>query len=160
MRFFFSGIDAQTSSIVLGNVKSFGTENRAGNSTNGLTAGATLPIMQFANSDIEDLKIVDGEQSGATSGTAPQKPSFSMSAVSPAAAVSSAQSASIHDDPAIVSAVMSSANKESTSNGSIPNRLLHNLQQMTLSDGQSKKEGELFFTDIFSSTGGSFSLFS
>lgn len=98
--------------------------------------------MQFANSDIEDLKIIDEESSTGAPGTAQQQASFSMSKVSSSAGPLS--SASIHDDPAIVSAVMSSANKESTSNGSLPNRLLHNIQQLKLSDGQSKKEGKHF----------------
>ncbi|CAF0876323.1 unnamed protein product [Adineta steineri] len=125
------GIDSQTSSIVLGNVRCFGIENRSGHLTNGHKPGTILPIMQFANSDIEDLKIVDEEQQ--TPGT-PQQPSFSM----PVASSPSSQQASIHDDPAIVSAVMSSSNKVDTSNSSISNRLIHNLQHMTLSDEQSK----------------------
>lgn len=95
--------------------------------------------MQFANSDIEDLKIVDEEQSSG-SGTAQQQSSFSMPVVSPPAPPVPA--VSIHDDPAIVSAVVSSTNKDNTSNGSASNRLLHNLQHMTLSDESSKKEGK------------------
>jgi len=129
--FFNLGIDAQTSSIVLGNVKCFGTENRPGHSTNGHKAGTILPITQFANSDIEDLKIVEEEQTPET----PQQQSYQMPAVS---SPPSSKQPSIHDDPAIVSAVISSGNKDNTSNASISSRLMHNLQHMTLSDEQSK----------------------
>lgn len=137
--FLYPGIDAQTSSIVLGNVKCFGTENRSGHLTNGHMAGTTLPIMQFANSDIEDLKIVDEEQASETSQQQQQsQPSFSMPVV-PSSPSLSSQQPSIHDDPAIVSAVVSSANKD---NSSISSRLIHNLQHMTLSDDKSKSEGK------------------
>ena len=51
-----TGIDAQVSSIVLGNVKCFGTENRGGNFSTKQMAGTIVPVMQFANSDIEDFK--------------------------------------------------------------------------------------------------------
>ena len=82
------GIDTQASSIVLGNVKCHGTENRIGNFLNQSLIGTIIPLMQFANSDIEDLKIVEDE---------------------PVADVATKpKSSSIHDDPAIVSAVMSS----------------------------------------------------
>jgi hypothetical protein len=135
---FYLGIDAQTSSIVLGNAKCFGTENRSGHSTNGHKPGTILPITQFANSDIEDLKIVDEEQTPET----PQQKSYPMPVTSPP----SSQQPSIHDDPAIVSAVMSSSKKDNTSNASMSSRLIHNLQHMTLSDEQSKtlpkKEGK------------------
>lgn len=85
--------------------------------------------MQFANSDIEDLKIVDEEASGVAA---------TASAPTPAAPV---KTSSIHDDPAIVSAVMSSSasNKESSSSS---NRLVDDLQKLTLSHEQSKKEGK------------------
>ena len=63
-------------------MKSFGTENRAGHSTNAQPVGTTLPIMQFANSDIEDLKIVEEEQTPTTS----KQPSYSMPVVSPPSA--------------------------------------------------------------------------
>ena len=92
--------------------------------------------MQFANSDIEDLKIVDEESTAATS----QQQSYSKPAVaSPPLPPPTEQPASIHDDPAIVSAVVSSANKD---NPSISNRLLYNLQHLNLNDGQSKIEGK------------------
>jgi hypothetical protein len=42
---------------------------------------------------------------------------------------------SIHDDPAIVSAVVSTTNKDLTMSG----RLIHDLQHLNLSDEQSKK---------------------
>jgi hypothetical protein len=98
-------------------------------------AGTILPIMQFANSDIEDLKIVDEEQTSETS----KQQSYSKPVVS---SPPSSQQPSIHDDPAIVSAVISSASKDHPSNSSISSRLIHNLQQMTLSDEQSKNEGK------------------
>lgn len=131
--FFCLGIDAQSSSIILGSVKCFGIENRSGHLTNGHMPGQTMPIMQFANSDIEDLKIVDEEQASEPS-TQQQQSSYSMPVVSPP----SNRQTSIHDDPAIVSAVVSSTNKE---NSSVSNRLIHNLQHMTLSDDKSKTEG-------------------
>jgi hypothetical protein len=90
--------------------------------------------MQFANSDIEDLKIVDEEQAPAT----PKQQSYSIPVVS---SPPKTQQPSIHDDPAIVSAVVSSANKDNSSNASISSRLIHNLQHMSLNDGQSKNEG-------------------
>lgn len=129
------GIDSQTSSIVLGNCRSFGTENRSATSSNsGHATGTVLPIVQFANSDIEDLKIVDEEQ---TSEPTAQQPSFSMTAPAPSRV-------SIHDDPAIVSAVVSSANKDhnNTLNGGMSsNRLIQNLQHMTLNDERTKTDG-------------------
>jgi hypothetical protein len=134
--FFYLGIDAQTSSIVLGNIKCFGTENRSGHLTNGHMPGTILPIMQFANSDIEDLKIVDEEQAPEPS----QQQSYQMSAVS---SPPLPKQPSIHDDPAIVSAVVSSTNKDNTSNPSISDRLIHNLQHMKLSDEQSKNESRI-----------------
>ena len=85
--------------------------------------------MQLANSDIEDLKIVDEEQTPETS----QQQSYPMPVISP-----SSKQPSIHDDPAILSAVVSSSNKDNTSNSSISSRLMHNLQHMTLSDEKSK----------------------
>lgn len=115
----FLGIDAQTSSIVLGNVKCIGTENRPGQITNGHKPGSVLPIVQFANSDIDDLKIVDEEQTPDT--PQQQQQSHSVSALA-------SQQASLHDDPAIVSAVVGS------SNASASNRLIQNLQHMSLSD--------------------------
>jgi len=125
------GIDSQTSSIVLGNCRSFGVENRPTTSSNtGHTPGTVLPIVQFANSDIEDLKIVDEEQTSEPIG---QQSSFSPST-----------RASIHDDPAIVSAVVSSANKDKnnvlngTSSGVSSNHLIQNLQHMSLNDDRSK----------------------
>lgn len=127
------GIDAQTSSIVLANVKCIGTENRSGHLTNGHVVGATSAIMQFANSDIEDLKIVDEEQ-------APETPKQKSYPMPPVSSPPSSQQPSIHDDPAIVSAVVSSSNKDNTSTSSISNRLIHNLQHMTLSDEHSKNE--------------------
>jgi hypothetical protein len=94
-------------------------------------AGTILPIMQFANSDIEDLKIVDEDQLPET----PQQQSYAMPAIS---SPPPAKQPSIHDDPAIVSAVISSSNKDNTSNSSLSSRLMHNLQHMTLSDEKSK----------------------
>lgn len=88
--------------------------------------------MQFANSDIEDLKIVEEEQ---TQDSMP---------VLPTPAPAPQKQLSIHDDPAIVSAVVSSTNKDS----SMSSRLIHDLQSLNLSDGQSKKlpktEGKIF----------------
>lgn len=136
---FVPGIDAEASSIILGNVKCFGTENRGGNLSNGQVPTSSVPIMQFANSDIEDLKIVDEEQSA--DGSAKKQSVASMPTPAPPAPL--AKQASIHDDPAIVSAVMSSSNKDS----SMSSRLLHDLHHLSLADEQSKifpkKEGKL-----------------
>ena len=137
----FPGIDAEASSIILGNVKCFGTENRGGNLSNGQPSMNNVPIMQFANSDIEDLKIVD-EEHQSTDGSGKKQPATSQPAPTPA---SQAKQASIHDDPAIVSAVMSSSKKDS----SMSSRLLHDLHHLNLSDEQSKnfskKEGKCTF---------------
>lgn len=94
------GIDTQASSIVLGNVKCHGTENRIGNFLNQSLIGTIVPLMQFANSDIEDLKIVENETT--TDAVTQPKPS------------------SIHDDPAIVSAVISSASNTGENHSSWP----------------------------------------
>ena len=140
------GIDAEASSIILGNVKCFGTENRGGNLSNGQPSTANVPIMQFANSDIEDLKIVD-EEHQSTDGSAKKQPTASQPAPPPPPA-SQAKQGSIHDDPAIVSAVMSSSIKDS----SMSSRLLHDLHRLNLSDEQSKifskKEGKHAFIPI------------
>jgi len=126
------GIDSQASSIVLGNVKCFGTENRGGNFSP--IVGTIVPIMQFANSDIEDLKIVDEEQ--ITENPPKQQPSYPMTVLSsPPPPPPPQKKLSIHDDPAIVSAVVSSANKDL----SMSSRLVHGLQHLNLSDEQSKK---------------------
>lgn len=95
--FFYSGIDTKTSSVLLGNVKCFGTENRPGHLTNANMISTIIPIMQFANSDIEDLKVVDDDQQIETPPPPPQQHRSPMPTQS-----------SIHDDPAIVSAVVSS----------------------------------------------------
>ncbi|CAF3779474.1 unnamed protein product [Rotaria magnacalcarata] len=89
------GIDSQASSILLGNVKCFGTENRIGNFSNNQVVGSLVPIMQFANSDIEDLKIVEEEKTEESNQSPPLQ-----------------KQPSIHDDPAIVSAVVSKTKKE------------------------------------------------
>ncbi|CAF4939316.1 unnamed protein product, partial [Rotaria socialis] len=89
------GIDSQASSILLGNVKCFGTENRIGNFSNNQVVGSLVPIMQFANSDIEDLKIVEEEKTGESNQSPPLQ-----------------KQPSIHDDPAIVSAVVSKTKTE------------------------------------------------
>ncbi|CAF4082571.1 unnamed protein product [Rotaria sp. Silwood2] len=122
------GIDAQTSSILLGNAKCFGTENRSGHLTNTHMTGTILPIMQFAKSDIEDLKIVDDEQTSEVS----QQQSGSMPVSS--STLPSSRQASIHDDPAILSAVISSSYKDNTSNSTVSSRLTHNFKNMALSD--------------------------
>lgn len=93
--------------------------------------------MQFANSDIEDLKIVDEENSGS-----------SASSSAPAA---SAKQSSIHDDPAIVSAVVSGAAKKEMS---LTSRLVEDLQHLALSHGQhSKKEGRFSSHDAIERIG-------
>jgi hypothetical protein len=101
-------------------------------------AGTIVPVMQFANSDIEDLKIVDEEQTT-------EKSSYSMPVLSsPPPPAPPKKQSSIHDDPAIVSAVVSTANKDL----SMSSRLMHDLQHLNLSDEQSKKlpktEGKIF----------------
>lgn len=126
----YAGIDAQSSSIVLGNVKCYGTENRLGSISNGPLAGSVVPIMQFNNSDIEDLKIVDEE--GATDASQNKNPTTTTTS-----APSIEKSSSIHDDPAIVSAVISSSTKE---NSGTTNRLIDGLHKLHLGD-DSKKEG-------------------
>ncbi len=83
--------------------------------------GTIVPVMQFANSDIEDLKIVDEEQTTMTVQSSPPAPPKKQS--------------SIHDDPAIVSAVVSTTHKDL----SMSSRLVHDLQHLNLSDEQSKK---------------------
>jgi len=129
------GIDAQASSIILGNVKCFGTENRGGNFSNSPMVGTLVPIMHFANSDIEDLKIVDEDQ--ILENSSKQQSSYPMPVLSspPLPPPPPQKKLSIHDDPAIVSAVVSSANKDL----SMSNRLVHDLQHLNLSDEQSKK---------------------
>ncbi|CAF4964464.1 unnamed protein product, partial [Rotaria sp. Silwood1] len=124
------GIDAQASSILLGNVKCFGTENRAGNFSNNQIAGTLVPIMQFANSDIEDLKIVDDEQivdgqPKQQQQQQQQQSSYPMSVLSspPIPPPPPQKQSSIHDDPAIVSAVISTSNKDLP----ISSRLVHDL---------------------------------
>ncbi len=128
---YFAGIDAQASSIILGNVKCYGTENRGGNFSNNSMIGTIVPIMQFANSDIEDLKIVEEEPIIENPSTY-SKPVLTSPPAPPAAPK---KQPSIHDDPAIVSAVVSSTNKDS----SMSNRLIHDLQHLNLSDEKSKK---------------------
>ena len=134
-----AGIDAQASSILLGNVKCFGTENRGGNFLNNQMVGTTVPIMQFANSDIEDLNIVGDEQPTEplpVQQPAAQQPSYSApTIVSPPKQPTLPKQSSIHDDPAIVSAIVSSSNKDLSAS----NRLIHGLQQMNLSDGHSNR---------------------
>lgn len=119
------GIDTQTSSVLLGDVKCFGTENRSSSLATAHKAGTVLPIMQFANSDIEDLKIVDESQSGDT----PQQQTCP---------VPSTATSSVHDDPAILSAVVSSSYQAISSNQAETNQLMKDLQQMSLSDAKSK----------------------
>ncbi|CAF1303221.1 unnamed protein product [Rotaria sordida] len=133
------GIDAQASSILLGNVQCFGTENRGGNFSNNQMAGTIVPIMQFANSDIEDLKIVEDEKMIENQSQQQQHSSYSMPILSspPVRAPPPLQKQpSIHDDPAIVSAVISTSNKDL----SMSNRLMQSLHQLNLSDEQSKTE--------------------
>jgi hypothetical protein len=146
------GIDAQAASILLGNVKCFGTENRGGNFFNNQMVGTVVPIMQFANSDIEDLKIVD-EEPPTESSSKQQPPSSSMPVVSSPPAPTPKQQPSIHDDPAIVSAVVSSTNKDLPSS----NRILHDLQHLNLSDDRSTKllkpEGERMVTFVHTGSG-------
>jgi hypothetical protein len=91
--------------------------------------------MQFANSDIEDLKIVEGEQT--VENPPQQSTSNPMSVLSspPPPPVLSKKQSSIHDDPAILSAVVSTSNKDS----SMSRRLAHDLHHLNLSDEQSKK---------------------
>jgi len=93
--------------------------------------GTIVPIMQFANSDIEDLNIVDKDQPT-------EKASHSMPVLSsppPPPPPPPQKQLSIHDDPAIVSAVISTESKDS----SMSSRLLYDLQHLNLSDEQSKK---------------------
>lgn len=142
------GIDAQSSSIVLGNVKCYGTENRLGSISNGPLAGSVVPIMQFNNSDIEDLKIVDEE--GATDASQNKNSTTTTTTSAP----SIEKSSSIHDDPAIVSAVISSSTKE---NSGTTNRLIDGLHKLHLGD-DSKKEVDSRARDQGLDLGGSWSL--
>ncbi|CAF0842648.1 unnamed protein product [Adineta ricciae] len=147
------GIDAQASSILLGNVKCFGTENRGGNFLNNQMVGTTVPIMQFANSDIEDLNIVGDEQPTETlpvQQPAAQQPSYSApTIVSPPKQPALPKQSSIHDDPAIVSAIVSSSNKDLSAS----NRLIHGLQQMNLSDGHSNRGSNFEESHLRTGTG-------
>lgn len=94
---------------------------------NNLMIGTVVPIMQFANSDIEDLKIVQEEPPS-------EKPTKSSIPVQPSPPAPPQRQPSIHDDPAIVQAVVSSSKKDfSTSH-----RLADGLQQLHLSNEQSK----------------------
>ncbi|CAF1649544.1 unnamed protein product [Rotaria magnacalcarata] len=52
------GADKKNELTVLGNVKCFGTENRVENVTTSNTTATVIPIMQFANSDIQVLNVV------------------------------------------------------------------------------------------------------
>ena len=94
---------------------------------NNLMVGTVVPIMQFANSDIEDLKIV-GEEPPI------ENPTKSSIPVQPSPPAPPQRQPSIHDDPAIVQAVVSSSKKDfSTSH-----RLADDLQKLNLSNEQSK----------------------
>jgi hypothetical protein len=119
--------------------------------------GTIVPIMQFANSDIEDLKIVEEEPIIENPSTY-SKPVLTSPPPRAQPAAPQKQS-SIHDDPAIVSAVVSSTNKDL----SMSNRLIHDLQHLNLSDEQSKKlpktEGSRIRPDS-GETGASWSVFS
>jgi len=132
------GIDAQTSSILLGSVRCFGTESRPGNFVASQIAGTVVPVMQFANSDIEDLKIVDDESTLDLSVQNQQKQSMPMVASQPPPPPPpTVAPPSIHDDPAIVSAVISS----SDSTQRLPpakknNDVLHSFHQMNLNEHQ------------------------
>ncbi|CAF1411700.1 unnamed protein product [Rotaria sp. Silwood1] len=141
------GIDSQTSSILLGNVKCFGTENRSGHLTNTHMTDTILPIMQFANSDIEDLKIVDEDQTAEIQ----QQQSCPMPGAS--STLPSSQPPSIHDDPAIVSAVISSSYKDNASNSTVSSRLMHSFHHMTLSDEKSTTQPKAEESRIHSNSG-------
>ncbi|CAF5182286.1 unnamed protein product, partial [Rotaria magnacalcarata] len=52
------GVDKKNELTVLGNVECFGTENRVENVTTSNTTATVIPIMQFANSDIQVLNVV------------------------------------------------------------------------------------------------------
>lgn len=127
-----SGIDAQTSSILLGSVHCFGTESRAGNFVASQIAGTVVPVMQFANSDIEDLKIVDEESTHDLSVQNQQKQPMPMVASQPPPLVPP----SIHDDPAIVSAVISSSDSTQRLPPAKTNDVVHSFHQMNLNEHQ------------------------
>ena len=115
-------------------MKCFGTENRGGNFSNNQIAGTVVPIMQFANSDIEDLKIVDDDQM--IENLSQQQSSYPTIATQLPATVPSPpqKRPPIHDDPAIVSAVISTSNKDLSKSS----RLEHDFHHLNLSDEQSK----------------------
>ena len=125
---FFVGIDAQSSSIILGNVKCYGTEHRGGNFVDHFMIGTVVPIMQFANSDIEDLKIVEDET------PVMEKASTYAAPVQPPVVTPPQRQPSIHDDPAIVRAVVSSTKKDLTTS----NQLVNDLEQLNFSNQQSR----------------------
>ena len=142
-----SGIDAQTSSILLGSVICYGTESRPGNFVASQIAGTVVPIMQFANSDIEDLKIVDEEASLAQpvqqqpqqqqeQQKQQQQQPVPVVASPPAPPPPPPAPPSIHDDPAIVSAVISSSDSTQRLPPSKTNDVLHAFHQMNLTDHQ------------------------
>lgn len=99
-------------------------ENRGGNFVNNLMVGTVVPIMQFANSDIEDLKIVEEEPPV-------EKPTVPVQPTPPPPPPQ--RQPSIHDDPAIVQAVVSSSKKDFSSS----HPLADDLQRLKLSNEQS-----------------------
>ena len=149
------GIDPTTSSILLGTVTCFGTENRPGNFITSQIAGTVVPMMQFANSDIEDLKIVDDEYIAneiAQKKVAKVNPPVESKVAQPTPSTAALAQASIHDDPAIVSAVMSSSKQEHRLPSLFTNQLMTDFDQMTVSNDSaavaSKKQGKIHETIV------------
>lgn len=134
-----SGIDQTTSSILLGTVTCFGTEDRPGNIITNQMVGTIVPIMQFANSEIADLQIVDDEYLAKELAKKQNQRSVPVTPVAPTFV-----QPSIHDDPAIVSAVVNSASKQESSsiNSNLSTQMMTAFNQMTLNDGNSKVEGK------------------
>ncbi|CAM4822464.1 unnamed protein product [Rotaria magnacalcarata] len=90
------GVDKKNELTVLGNVECFGTENRVENVTTSNMTATVVPIMQFANSDIQVLNVVHEHPAVKSLGNTPVKSSSS----------SHKKESLIHDDPAAISMLL------------------------------------------------------
>ncbi|CAF0820522.1 unnamed protein product [Didymodactylos carnosus] len=119
------GIDADSSAVLLGSVKCYGSEG--GPQT---TNPTYFPVMSFKNADIEDLKIGDNDAK------LQQQTQEHQSLPSPTVP-------SIHDDPAVLSVVTNKISEQGASpfgmpsNPSMPN-VIRSLQNFSI-DGESAK---------------------
>ncbi|CAF4434715.1 unnamed protein product, partial [Rotaria magnacalcarata] len=95
-------VDKKNELTVLGNVECFGTENRVENVTTSNMTATVVPIMQFANSDIQVLNVVHEHPAVKSLGNTPVKSSSS----------SHKKESLIHDDPAAISMLLRSSNEK------------------------------------------------